>query len=524
MKLPRLFGRSAVASTEALPKSIAENPAKPRRSLLARSLSSMFKSAQSNPNDKWTSISVSPDAFITQMQPVLVARSREQWSNNDYVRNFIRLVRQNIVGATGIKMQAKVKKPRGALDQDANSAIESSWVEWGTPGNCEVTGTLSWRAVQELCAETTARDGEFIIRYIYGEDAGPFGFALQLIDPQRLMTRYDVDNYGNDGSFIRHGIEFNRYGRPTFYHFTSTDERDARFYTINCRGFVRVPADQILHRFRVEMVGQRRGLPWTSTSLSRLHHLSGFEEASVQNARATATKMGFIEYEKGFGPEADDDVDVASTIEAEPLSFHELPEGAKLAEWNPVYPGGEFATFTKAMLRGAAAGWGVLYNNVAGDLEGVNFSSIRQGTLDERDHWKALQQWMTEALIVPVYEAWLKVALLKGAITNKGKPYSADRLKDFRAVAWQGRRWTWIDPRADVASALDSIRGGLASASQVIRESGRDPNEVFREIAEDLGQMKEAGIPEKYIELFMNGVPTPPKPAQPADTKEEVTA
>ena len=41
----------------------------------------------------------------------------------------------------------------------------------------------------------------------------------------------------------------------------------------------------------------------------------------MQNARATATKMGFVQYEPGFGPEADDDTDVAATIDAEPLSF-----------------------------------------------------------------------------------------------------------------------------------------------------------------------------------------------------------
>jgi capsid protein len=67
---------------------------------------------------------------------------------------------------------------------------------------------------------------------------------------------------------------------------------------------------------------------------------------------------------------------------------------AELKEWSPNYPTGEFLPFHKAMLRSMAAGMGVLYNNLASDLEGVNFSSIRQGTLDEREHWKELQQWL----------------------------------------------------------------------------------------------------------------------------------
>lgn len=498
------------------------NPALTRRRKLARSMSTMFQSALFNKNDKWTAIPRSPDEIITLRQSSLVARSREQWSNNDYVRAYIRLVRSNIVGSQGIKIRPQVKKPRGKLDTEANAAIAAAFGEWAKVGNCEVTGKQSWRSMTALCAATAARDGEFIIRKIYGADAGPFGFALQVIDPQRMLVMYEAERMTNNGGFIRQGIEFNKYGRPIAYHFTSTDESDDYWYSLNGRGFVRIPADEIIHGFVQEMVGQRRGLPWTSASLERLHHLAGFETASVQNARATASKMGFIQYKEGFGPEADEDYDVAGNIDAEPLSFHELPEGAELAKWEPQYPAGEFNIFMKAMLRGASAGFGILYNNLTGDLENVNFSSIRHGSLEEREQWKELQQWLIETLVMPVYEAWLKHALLQGQITNKqGVPYGAARVRDFKAVAWQGKRWTWIDPQSDVTAALESIRGGLTSISQVIREQGRDPGDVFKEIADDLKQLKEAGVPDNYIELFMNGQPTPPPPVPPTPEEQD---
>lgn len=492
---------------------------KPRRAFTSRSLAQLFKSSQAQGNDSWTTTPVTPDAYIMLHHPALVARSREQWSNNDYVRAFVRLVRQNIVGPQGVLMQAKAKKPRGSLDTELNAAVESCWEEWGRAGNCDVTGALSWRAIQALAIETAARDGEFVIRKIYGKDAGPHGFALQMIDPQRLSVRYENAKIDDAGGFIRHSIEYNRYGRPVAYHFASTDEWDAYYYSYAGRGFVRIPADEIIHGFVHEMVGQRRGLPWASTSLFRLHHLQGFEDASVQNARASATKMGFITWKEGFGPEADDDAGVE--INAEPLSFHELPEGAEFQEFNPNYPNGEFQTFHKAMLRGAAAGMGVLYNNMAGDLEGVNFSSIRQGTLDEREHWKELQQWLIEALCIPVYEAWLKYRLLSGGVTtNNGKVISATKLTDCKNVTWQPRRWAWIDPRADVDASLSSMRGGLISASAIIREQGRDPETVFNEIAEDLKAMKAAGIPEEAIEMFFTGQP----PAEKAEPPEKESA
>jgi lambda family phage portal protein len=509
---------AAPAGDAAAGGALAEVQSKPRRTLLGRTLAGLFKGGETNALDRWTTAPVTPDLMISVRLPTLVARSREQWSNNDYVRGFIRLVRQNVVGPLGVTMQAKATTPRGKLDTDLNAALESDWDDWGAPGNCDVTGQLSWREIQALAVETTARDGEFIIREVYGQDAGPHGFALQMIDTQRLPVTHNNPQLAG-GGFIRHSIEYNRFGRAVAYHFTSTDEFDSSYYSYGGTGYVRVPADQIIHGFIHEMVGQKRGLPWTSTGLFRLHHLQGFEDAAVQNARAGASKMGFIQYKDGFGPEADDDTPLH--IEAEPLSFQELPEGAELAEFNPLYPSGEFAVFNKAMLRGAATGWGVPYNEVANDLEGVNFSSIRQMTLDAREHYKEIQQWLIEHLVMRVYADWIKYRLLSSGLVSKGRPVPADKLRACMQVAWQPRRWTWIDPRADVDSALDAIRGGLTSISQVIREQGRDPETVFQEFAADLVAMKAAGIPDEIIALFLLGQPpTPRQPAAPNEAKE----
>lgn len=120
--------------------------------------------------------------------------------------------------------------------------------------------------------------------------------------------------------------------------------------------------------------------------------------------RTSANKMGFIQWRDGHGPEFDEDEDEIQ-IESQAGEVPVLPESAEFKEWSPNYPTGEFLPFHKAMLRSMAAGMGVLYNNLASDLEGVTFSSIRQGTLDEREHWKELQQWLIESLVEPIYSA-----------------------------------------------------------------------------------------------------------------------
>lgn len=465
-------------------------------------LAGLMKAAKAG-NDDWPTIPTAPDAIVAVQHSALVARSRDQWANNDYVRSFVRLIRQNVVGPLGVTMQAKARTARGKSDKPTNDALEADWTEWGQKGNCDVTGGLSWREVQCLAVVTAARDGEFILRFVYGAAAGPHGFAVQMIDPQRLPVWRSVDRLPN-GNFMRHGIEFSPWGRPVAYHFTSTDASDSTWYSVQSAGFVRVPAAEIIHGYLPEMVGLKRGLPWAASGLLRLRNVEKFEDAAVQNARAAATKMGFIQWKDGFGPELDDDQ--AISIDAEPLSFHELPMGAEMADWDPLFPSADTGPFLKGQLRGAASGMGVPYNELANDLEGVNFSSIRQMTLDAREHYKELQQWIIETLVAPVRAAHLSWRLLNGKLLVKGRPVSPDKLATLRAaVAWQPRRWQWIDPSKDVEAALAVIRGGLGSPGQFIREQGRDPETVYREIADDMAAMADAGIPPDVVKFFFKG-------------------
>jgi capsid protein len=132
---------------------------------------------------------------------------------------------------------------------------------------------------------------------------------------------------------------------------------------------------------------------------------------------------------------------------------------------------------------------------------------------------------LIESLIERVYRNWLKVALLSGRIVVAGrgdsqKPLRPERLLKYQAVQWQPRRWAWIDPRADVASAIEQKNNLMGSFGQFIRDQGRDPQTVWREISEDITQMRAAGIPEDYIKQAMGQKLLAPQAAQQAGGDE----
>ena len=82
---------------------------------------------------------------------------------------------------------------------------------------------------------------------------------------------------------------------------------------------------------------------------------------------------------------------------------------------------------------------------------------------------------------------------------------------------WQGRRWPWIDPKSDVTASVTAIRSGLTSMSQVIRDAGGDPEQVRAEIADDLKQMRAAGIDEALISVIVGLLPAPEASPNKAD-------
>lgn len=484
--------RNREAETPPAPPAATTSASVPRRPMQRRSLGNSYINAGETDRFTmgWGTQPQTADWVIERNLRSLVARSRQQAASNDYARKYLKMCVNNIVGPKGVALQAQVKTRKGTLDAATNEAIEQAFAEWGRRKHCDIRGRLTWRGIQSACVNSAGKDGEFFVRMIWGADAGPWGFALQTIDPQRCPI--DMKRFGLPGGhFIRQGIEFNLHGRPVAYYFSAVDSATDN-YQYSGQDYVRVPANEIIHGFVEDMEGQRRGLPWMSTALYRLRQLAGMEDAALINARASAAKMAFIEFEEGKGPDIEDPDEFY--VEASPGEIQVLPDGASLAEWNPQYPNGEFAVFTKQMLQGISSGLGVSYPALASDLEGVNFSSIRQGTIDEREHWKGLQEWFIESLLEPVFEAWLIRALLAGKIRVKGRPLPAEQLNRFRAVQWQPRRWSWVDPRADAEAANKSKNNHLTSPSRIIREAGGDPDAIWRETASDVSRMIEAYV------------------------------
>ena len=427
------------------------------------------------------------------------ARSRDLAMNNPYAKHALKIIKDNVVGFNGgfgIKLAMKVKNRKSkdgspVLDSLANRIIQNEWRKWGKKGNCTADGKLSWLACQHLFITTVARDGEVLIRKIMAKN--DFGFALEFIEGDHLEETYN-NNLAN-GNRIRMGIEFDKWSKPVAYHVLTQHPGD-NYAGQNMQKRERVPASQIIHAFLTERPGQSRGVPWSHATVTRFKMLGGYEEATVVGARIGASQMGFFTRENaGDGYEGDEmDEEGQITDEASPGVFRELPVGMKFEKFDPDQPKTNFADFVKSMLRSIGAALGIGYNTLAGDLENVNYSSLRAGSLQERDGWQVLQGWMIESFNQEIFSGgkinWLRSAFLSGRLD----PLSFSDFDRYDSASWRPRGWKWVDPSKDVKAQKEALGAQLTSRTRICNEQGIEIDELFEEIASENALAEEKGI------------------------------
>lgn len=455
----------------------------------------------------WLATNVAINSELRSDLDKLRARGRELVKNNDYAKKFVQMCGDNIIGASGVRLQMRAQDAPGQPDRLANQAIEAAWARWGQE-HADITGQQSLRDMCTTMMGAMPSDGEFLVREVIGESAGnPFNYALQLIDVDRIDTQYNGVVPGSGNTVIM-GVEVNAYRRPVALHIWTAHPQD---YTARARLRERVPVQELIHGFKVEHAEQVRGVPWMASGMLSLHHLGNFKLSALLAAEHGANHYGWIFSPDGEPPAgwtgegdrsggSDSPGDVGKPVEqvmySQPGVYDTLPTGYRVEPSQSKYPETNFGPFVKTTLQRIASGWRVAYHSLANDLEGVSFSSIRSGTLEERDRWMADQEWFIRLFMERVFNRWLLLALLSGQIRmSNGSPLPASKIEKFRAHEWMPRRWEWVDPKSDTEASVMKVRAGLMSPQDLCAAMGYDFESTLEAIAQAHQKAAELGVP-----------------------------
>lgn len=467
----------------------------------------------------WTSTNTGINADLERALPTLRARSRDWVLNTDIGRRYIDLVKDNVIGSTAPRLQVRATLTgTDTLDEVANTAIETHWARWCE--HADIGGRLNFAQICRVNVGAAARDGEYLNFHVLDRML-PYGYALQLMDVDRIYTGNGALAAAQGTNIIRLGVELDTRGRAVAYHLYSGHPGDGAAGLAPKPLAQRVPADQVMHGYVYERAEQVRGYPWTHAILRRANTLHAYEGYGLEAAKIGAAKMGFYTIDKdapgGDPPTFEDYKDATGQLvqEVEAGMLEALPPGVDFKSFNPDYPHQNFASFVGAFERRISAGLNVAHHNLSGDMSGVNYSSARIAELAERDHWRGLQLWFIQAFVQPVFEKWLRIALTHGEITlPSGAPLPADRFEKFRSAAsFQPRGWRWVDPNNDMKAAEMGLSNNLTSARQIVEEQGGDLDEILLDQQRYRQRLKALGLP------IPGDVPAAPPAAAPAATE-----
>lgn len=436
----------------------------------------------------WDSMSHSIDYYLKDDLTRLRARSRALVRKNTYGKRFVDIMKSNIVGPDGVKVNAQKVDTRGKPDKRSNAAVEKAWSDW-CQNHADFFGKASFCELQNMSIACAAQDGEFLFEKV---QSGKYGFQLKAIDAELLDT--DKHEQTKSGE-IRMGVEYSQSGQVVRYWFRERnhngDYHSGKSYSIK--------AGRVIHCFVPLYPDQSRGIPWTHAALEATKHLEKYQEGAIVNARASANTFNVITSKAG--EEYTGDEDGSSIAEGVTLDNIEagttvsLGEGQEVQNIDPNYPHQMFDAFVKSNLRSIASGLGISYHSLSNDLEGVNYSSIRAGVLEDRELFKSYQNWLIRCFIRPVFEEWVDMAHMSGQILLSGGNTVSDSPSKYKAASYQPRRWAWVDPQKDMDSNEKAVQMGLKSRSQIMREQGDDPETVWPEIARENERLKSLGIP-----------------------------
>lgn len=424
-------------------------------------------------------------------------RSRDMQKNSEQYKRWLDLFVANVVGADGFTLTPLPFSEDDffTIDRDAAKMLKYHFWRWATnPKMADSTGRKTFRAICALVAENWARDGEGIVM-IDRHAQNKYGIALRVVRPDALDET--IMGEGNKGEIVRNGVAVNATTlKPIAYYFRANNEdRWARTVANSKKPVRRIPATDVLHVFTQHDECQTRGIPLGCSVLRKLKMLDEYNYSEIVAAREEANTTGFFSAPAGREDEicALNEDSAASAFlcrESSPGTKFVLPQGWSYDIKTPTHPNRELVAFKNSMLRDIASGLGVEYANFANDWAGVSYSSVRVGTLAERDNWRILQAQFVEQFVTPVYLAWLE-SFLSLAVSGKLKATDYERLSEHE---FRGRRWEWVDPMKDVNASVIAVANGWKTDEQIAAEYGTDIDDNIESIRRTNEAKTQAGI------------------------------
>lgn len=458
-------------------------------------------------SESWVPTNGKAEQVNQPQRDMIRARAREQERNNDIIGGPLGVLERNIVG-TGFKVQADTG------NEKLNVKLENSFQTWQKPRNCDVTAAQAfWEICKMIIRRTNVDGGIILVKTYSGNTRFPFQLQAREVD--------DLDGCGmirNGDNIVINGIEVDKNQKPVAYWFKE----------ISPDGWstgksVRIDAEKVIPLWRKTMPSQIREMSPLAPAITRANDTEEYLDALSIKEKILASLSVFIKKliptsgspGRGVGVSGhkSDEYDPQTGYRRKRISPGMIMELQPGDDVNSVVPTGQAANARELVAlyqRLIGAGQGLSYEASSRDMSQVNYSSARQGLLEDQKTYADWQKWLIDHFLSEVYTEFVISAVLSGEIDIPGFWNDKDK---YLKHTWTAPGWSWIDPVKEIKANDMAMQSGQDNLANVCARTGQDWREVLEQRAKELAFKKE--LEQKYgITMTEGGLVSAPKTQQ----------
>lgn len=438
--------------------------------------------------ENWTAGSSSANVEIERDIVKLRNRARDLARNDPIAARILDALVIHVVGS-GIVPKCNT----GSEGLDA--FVDKLFGDWAKRSS--VDGVLGFYGQQALAARTLFESGEVLaIEMPRRASLGlPVPLQIDLLEPDYLdHTLTGTSSLAGKipaGHYLHQGVEFDADGRRVAYYLYKQHPGETSSLGGATIQRVRKSAEECAHVYKPTRAGQVRGVTTLASVMWTLRQMNLYLDAELERKGTEAMVVGVATnadpLRAGIGDvstETSADGTVRHIGDMESGTFLNIGSATDIKFNNPQPT--DAASATKGYLRRAASGVGMPYELLSSDLEGVNYSSIRYGTLPFRQSvWTWQEQVFIPLFCDRVWQWFIAAAIASGRLADRPGGYP---------VKWATPRWEEVDRLKEAMADVMEIRSGLRSYPDVLASRGESWREVMAEAQQWIAAMEKAGV------------------------------
>ncbi|UNJ22044.1 portal protein [Microcystis phage vB_MweS-yong2] len=405
----------------------------------------------------------SVNAEVGRALPALRDRSRE-------------LVRNSFIGARALDVMCAHAVGSDLSIRFRSKQAQALWNAWA--GSCDAEGETGFTGVVSLALRAALEGGDAIVRMIdlplSSRRAVPL--ALHVGEGDLIDDARDRANRISGAQRARLGVELGDHDARLGYWLFDAPPGEDTLAIAAGRASSLVPREQVCHLYRRLRPGQVRGVPVFAPVLMAARDYADLMDAVVVKARMEAC-IGLVvkanDLTGTIGKAAANGESSDRLARMRPGEVHYLRPGEDALAFTPS-SNTAFDPVSRATLMGIAAGCGITYDQLTGDLSQANYSSLRAGKIEFRRMLADLQwNMLVPQLIDRVVRRFVDRAILAGLL----------RASDSNAYPYEivMPAHEPIDPLKDLEADILAVRAGRMSPQDFIGGWGRHMDDVLEE-------------------------------------------